>query len=380
MTTGSGTPSGTPSAGNIQGPLHVSGYLGDRRKRKKLRKEEPRTLYIHRPVLNGEEIIAWAKEQGFPTTVQSSDLHVTIAFSRAPLLWPPPETKQVCIPDWTNRAVVKFAGGAVVLRIVSQELSERWAELRHRGASWDWPEYAPHITISFAADSVDLTRITPFTGAILLGGEVLAEVNEDWKDTVVEKGSWSEDMMQKIGARHSKKDQQDMQDLHDISVRQGAKCNGHDDDDDMAKQVIDGEPGIVRIAKVDEQLGIVFGYAIVCKVNGEPYYDLNIDLSGKHVGQRVPEHIPEETMLKAATEFMQTARPGNEMHSGTDKGIFVCAFPLTTDIAKAMGIKTNVTGLIVGFKPPPDMLEKFKNGTYKGFSIEGRRIAYAEHE
>ena len=134
-----------------------------------------------------------------------------------------------------------------------------------------------------------------------------------------------------------------------------------------------------RVAKIDDSLGLVFGWAIVCKVGGEDYYDLNVDHAGEHAGQRVPEHIPEDTMLKAAGEFMHTARPGNEMHDGPDTGTFTFAFPLTTDIAKAMGITTEKTGLMVAYKPTPAVLAKFKSGEYRGFSIEGRRIAYEEH-
>lgn len=126
----------------------------------------------------------------------------------------------------------------------------------------------------------------------------------------------------------------------------------------------------VRLFKVDEDLGLVFGWAIVCKVDGKDYYDLNVDPDGT----RVPEHIPEDAMLKAATDFMQTARPGNEMHAGPDTGTFAFAWPMTAEIAKAMGVKTKQTGLMVAYKAEPAVLKKFKDGTYTGFSIEGARI------
>lgn len=126
-----------------------------------------------------------------------------------------------------------------------------------------------------------------------------------------------------------------------------------------------------RIAKVDESLGLVFGWAIVCKVNGEDYYDLNIDRS---TGERVPEHIPEDAMTKAALGLMEEGAPGNEMHAGPDSGHYPFLFPLTTDIAKAMGIQTEKTGLMCAYKPEPKVLAKFVDGTYTGFSIEGARI------
>lgn len=134
-----------------------------------------------------------------------------------------------------------------------------------------------------------------------------------------------------------------------------------------------------RVAKVDKSLGLVFGWAVVCKVKGQDYYDLNVDTHGSHAGERVPEHIPEDVMTKAALDITKNGvMPGNEMHDGPDRGHYPFLFPLTTDIAKAMGITTDKTGLMCAFAPPPDVLAKFESGEYTGFSIEGKRLAYEE--
>lgn len=135
----------------------------------------------------------------------------------------------------------------------------------------------------------------------------------------------------------------------------------------MAEQVYKAS-----VFKVDDALGIVFGWAITCTKDGHPYYDLNIDREGALKGERVPEHIPEDEMVKSAVDFMEsTERPGNEMHVGADKGQYVFMFPMTADMAKALEIETKTTGLLVGYKPPADVLAKFKSGEYTGFSIEG---------
>lgn len=278
------------------------------------------TLYVSRPLLNAEQFIAWAKEQGFATTLQPGDLHVTIAYSKTALDWPEAETGSVSVGATGDRSVTPLGdGGAVVLRFESSDLKARWKALRDAGAAWDHDGYRPHVTISWDAADVDLSKVTPFDGELQFGPEKFAEIKEDWKDTVTEKSA-------------------------------------------------------VRIAKIDEDLGLVFGWAIVCKIDGEDYYDLNIDAEGTFKGQRVPEHITEDAMLKATVDFMSGARPGNEMHAGPDKGTFVCAWPMTTDIAKAMGITTAKTGLMVAYKPPADVLAKFKSGEYTGFSIEGARL------
>lgn len=121
------------------------------------------------------------------------------------------------------------------------------------------------------------------------------------------------------------------------------------------------------LCKVDESLGLVMGWGIVCKVDGQEYFDLQGD------------HITESAMLEAATDFMQNSRIAKDMHIAGSKGELpgsvVFAFPLTTSIAKAFGITTNQTGLLVGMKPGSDeVLNKFKTGEYTGFSIGGHLL------
>lgn len=292
-----------------------------------LSKSQPRTLYIRRDVLNTKEIISWAKKQGFKTTLPAEDLHVTVCFSRAKVDWMKMqeawgnENGGVDVKPGGPRVVEPLGDkGAVVLLFASNELIWRHESLKRGGASSDYDTYQPHITITYEPGEVDLDKVESYQGAIKLGPEIFEEVNDDWTINLVEKGS-------------------------------------------------------VRIVKVDEELGLVFGWAIVCKVNGADYYDLNIDKREDGSYERVPEHIPEKAMLKAATRFMaSTQRPGNEMHAGPDLGDYVFAFPMTTEIAKSLEIVTKITGMLVAFKPPPHVLAKYKDGTYGGFSIEGSTL------
>ena len=117
-----------------------------------------------------------------------------------------------------------------------------------------------------------------------------------------------------------------------------------------------------EVTKVDESLGLVMGLAIVCTEDGEPYFDLQGD------------HIPEETMLKAALDFMENSQVAKEMHDGEQAGTVVFAWPMTEDIAKAFGILTRKTGLMIAVKPDADMLKKFQLGELTGFSIGGLRL------
>lgn len=134
----------------------------------------------------------------------------------------------------------------------------------------------------------------------------------------------------------------------------------------LAAQAVTGQQKpaskYAEVLKVDESLGLVLGWAIVCTKDGEPYWDLQDD------------HIPEDAMLKASADFMEGARVAKEMHSGDAAGSVVFAFPLTTEIAAAFGVETKTTGLMIAVKPEPDMLAKFRDGTLTGFSIGGSRL------
>lgn len=118
------------------------------------------------------------------------------------------------------------------------------------------------------------------------------------------------------------------------------------------------------VVKVDAEHGLVFGWAITCKVDGAEYFD------------RQGDHIPEDAMLKASADFMENARVHKVMHAGEQVGSVVFAFPLTTEVAKAMGLETSTTGLMIAVKPgDPAVLAKYASGEFTGFSIGGERIS-----
>ena len=116
------------------------------------------------------------------------------------------------------------------------------------------------------------------------------------------------------------------------------------------------------VAKVDTDLGLVIGYAIVCSDDGTPYFDKQGD------------HIPEDAMLKAWLDFAANSRVAREMHGDDQAGTVVGSFPLTADIAKSLGITVRKTGLVIAMRPDPEMLAKFKSGELTGFSIGGTRV------
>jgi len=135
----------------------------------------PRTLYVHRDVLNADAIKAWARSQGFTDIVD--DLHVTITYSRTPVDWfkvGESWSAELKIAAGGPRAIEQFDGGAIVLLIKASELEWRHEDMKRAGASSDYPEYQPHITISYAG--MPEGTVEPYQGEIVLGPEIFSEV------------------------------------------------------------------------------------------------------------------------------------------------------------------------------------------------------------
>lgn len=525
-----------------------------------LDKARPRTLYICRKVQNAGEIISWAKKQGFKTTLPAEELHTTVMYSRVPVDWMKMDSgysgrQTIYIPEGGPRIVEPLGDqGAIVLMFTAPELEHRNRELRSKGASWDWPGYQPHVTITWDGKGVDLDKVEPFTGQIILGPEEYKEIDDDFKSKLVEKmldavekydpsqprdddgrwtdehgeartpdvvnflesrgyggqqtktRSWAEmsrsgdsfesrvrradpkgtedwrlrradsdfaptkagsyardyeellDSTESVGAPASavatpkeyKEFREEMEFLDNskslkwmnraaklatvgtglsvgfsvaaitamaglpkfsmlsgLAAGLGAGKLVHaswqrklkrtaekmleqrrkelakaedEDEEDLVIQILERaianldkktEKVDVSITKVDDNLGVVFGYAIICKQDGKDYFDLNVDRSS---GKRVPEHITEKAMLEAALDFADS-RIAKEMHWEAEEGTVPFIFPLTTEIAKAFGLKTNTTGLLIGMKPKNKrLLKKFQTGEYTGFSIGGSRV------
>lgn len=151
--------------------------------------------------------------------------------------------------------------------------------------------------------------------------------------------------------------------------------------------MVDSASKIVKVSdviSVDAEHGLVCGWAIVCKqMNAEgeweDYFDLNIDRDGVHKGKRVPENITEDAVMAGLIDIAKAGvLPGNEEHGGPDTGVYAGLFAMTDHIAKAMGMTTSKTGLMVQYHPTPEVLAKFKDGTYTGFSIEGGVVEHEE--
>lgn len=157
----------------------------------------PRPLYVRRDLKpeSAKALIAWANANGFPSTLEASDMHVTVLYSRAAVdpmkmgeTWGSEADGGLIVKAGGPRAIEKFDGGAVVLQFASWNLSSRHADMIRAGASHDYGEYLPHITISHNMPvDFGIENIKPFTGELAFGPEIFEPMAPDWKAKIDEK-------------------------------------------------------------------------------------------------------------------------------------------------------------------------------------------------
>jgi hypothetical protein len=323
-------------------------------------KAEPKPLYVYRPVKNAAKIISWFKGQGLKTTLPPEEMHVTLIYSRKAVDWmqmgdpmmygPPGDASDLVVPEGGPRMMDALGPEkkATVLLFTSDPLKWRHDQFLRNGAASDYPNFQPHITITYERpDDLPLAKIEPYKGEIIFGPECFEDINDDYRST----------LMEKAGARHSAGDRDMIQQMHDHSVKLGAECA-------YSKAALPA-----AVIKVDEEQHMVYGWASVVTEKGQPVIDLQDDV------------IMPDTMAKAATEFMLDVRKALVMHArnpsgGIDddmiKGIVVHSLPLTVDLAKSLGIHTEREGWIVGMKiQDPTTWQLVKEGKLKAFSIGG---------
>lgn len=142
----------------------------------------PASLFVSRTLdlVCAAALAAWARRHGFRDIVPENEMHVTVAYSKAAVDW-------FKFPSWYAtdllqveaggpRRIELFKDNVAGLRFQSEALSARWAEFKAGGCSWDWPDYAPHITIAGDADDVDVSTLKAYTGQLRFGPEEFSPV------------------------------------------------------------------------------------------------------------------------------------------------------------------------------------------------------------
>ena len=122
--------------------------------------------YIYRNLINREQLLPWAAANSFELLW---GLHITIAYSRTPI----DLTHEELCPNSLeiiggSREIIPLGdiNKVAALKIQNRYLQQSFNKYKCLGASWDYPEYIPHISVA-----TEYKDIEPFLGSLVFGPE-----------------------------------------------------------------------------------------------------------------------------------------------------------------------------------------------------------------
>ena len=138
------------------------------------------TLYVRRDVIPNIDLDRWAHSESI---IINNDAHVTIAYSTTPVDWTTINRKTV--GEFDLEFATYYVSGDFGKNLMVFELNQdnkilhsRWKYfIEGVGASWDFPNYRPHITLC-NRNGKDISKIKPYAGIIRLGPEIIKEVKK----------------------------------------------------------------------------------------------------------------------------------------------------------------------------------------------------------
>lgn len=144
--------------------------------------------YVGLRVLNPANTLLYehCKSMGVPVQQSMFDnrLHVTVIYSRkhCPKMIVNSETKYVAQFDKYDIFSGSNGENVLVARLKTQavELLHRNLMRQHE-ATYDFPEYHPHITLSYKYTDNSVLGLTPINFPIILGEAYVEDLDEDWK-------------------------------------------------------------------------------------------------------------------------------------------------------------------------------------------------------
>lgn len=287
----------------------------------------PMPLYVSRKLLpaSAKALIAWAKAAGFTSTLTAEQMHVTVLYSRTAVdpmemgeTWGNDEDGGLTVKPGGPRALARFNEGAIVLQFASWSLSSRHADMVRAGGSHDFPEYQPHVTLTYEApDDLDIATIKPFAGELRFGPEEFEPLDLNWKRKVVETGGGPHsDVPFLEDARRSKAQR----------LTRGARASGFDPAqprDRFGKWIPTGRrqyiadaargvtgSGQMAIGKIGDKAGALIASRGV-RIKGD---DIAIDASMvrhiavRHASERGGQRSVNGTDIASAAGFLNSAR------------------------------------------------------------------------
>jgi hypothetical protein len=133
-------------------------------------------------------IECFINENGIPNPIPTEELHTTLLYSRKPT--DDPDLKSTCRYEgkpvgfevWDTKTENSKSGKALVMRVKCSDLDGRHAKLmKDLDASYDFPEYKTHITLSYDCGAINPNKLPLPPFKIVYNGETSSVLDLNWK-------------------------------------------------------------------------------------------------------------------------------------------------------------------------------------------------------
>lgn len=135
-----------------------------------------------------DAVIEYIKEHKIPNGLRAGKMHTTLLYSRKylPDYVPAGKIKKPYVGRFSGFEIFKSSSddddkstNCLVLRFICESLSKRHKDLmKEHGATYDYDEYKPHITLSYDVGELDPDQLPSFVQDIIITKEYGEELND----------------------------------------------------------------------------------------------------------------------------------------------------------------------------------------------------------
>lgn len=137
---------------------------------------------------SSQDIVDFASSHDVPNVIDVEKVHCTVLYSKKPI------SGFVALGDKVPQYEIAFSrydvfrdrksgNNSLVMVLDCDELIEHHTEYMDQyGASWDFPTYIPHITLSYDIGDFDVSKLPPYDGDIIADHEYAEPLDVEWKD------------------------------------------------------------------------------------------------------------------------------------------------------------------------------------------------------
>lgn len=129
-----------------------------------------------------DALAALQRRLGVPNPTPADEFHVTVVASRKAIPWEAAgEVEETAVPTGWEVWRQRDGNNALVLLVASEFLTARHIEGRLKGATWDFDEYRPHVTISYDCGTFSADKLAVPDLDLGIAEEYAKPFDPDWK-------------------------------------------------------------------------------------------------------------------------------------------------------------------------------------------------------